>query len=114
VDADGETGIVDTHALIFEYLPRANPLFRASYSIFATPPRPQTVSDSIISSDDPDSPIPYTEIDGAKVLGSLDTHDLGPVPAVPLPPAAVPGLICLSGLALGLAKRRLSRKVADA
>ena len=117
VDEDGPTGIADTHALIFEYLPGIADDARATYAAFATPPRTGTAPDFITPADDPANPIPYTEIDGASVTGSLDarggrTTNGGGVAypqAVPLPPMAVPALLTLAG-AVGLrAWRRQDR-----
>jgi len=107
VAEDGETGINDTHALMFEYLPGVPDDFRAAYRIFATPPRAQTVPDSLTLADDPENPVPYTELGSAAVVGGLAGFDVRPEPMpVPIPPAALIG-----GVGLGLlAGRRWLRR----
>lgn len=100
VAEDGETGIADTHALLFEYLPGVPEAQRAAYRIFASGPRAQTVPDSIIPEEDPENPIPFENIRSASVAGSLVYDELAPRPEptpVPLPPAAA-----VAGLGLGL------------
>jgi hypothetical protein len=105
VAEDGATGINDTHALIFDYLPAAGageP--RAVYTLFATPPIRGTTADSLVFGDDPDHPVPFSEIGSARVAG-----DLGPgLPhSIPLPPALWTGLMGLAtaGAAIAFGRR---------
>ena len=99
VAQDGPTGVGDTHALIFEYLPAAGAGAAAGYTVFATPPRNGTVPDSIIPGDDPDNPIPYTDLQPARVRASLESPPIDRPPAVPLPPAVWAGLVTLGAIA---------------
>jgi hypothetical protein len=104
VDEDGPTGISDTHALIFDYLAPVASGLTADYSIFASPPLHGTVADSLTSLDSPTQTIPYTDIGGAFVSGSLLVAG-GPSPQpVPLPAAAWSGSVLL--IVLGIVWRR--------
>ncbi|MDB5296738.1 MAG: hypothetical protein JWO31_2721 [Phycisphaerales bacterium] len=117
VAEDGETGVADTHALVFEYLPGVPDEFRASYSVFATPPRAGTVSDFIVPADDPEHPIPYTDLEGATVIGTLSTTVIvdpggGRPHPVPLPSAVAAGGLLMAAGAGAAAVRRRRRAVA--
>lgn len=110
VAEDGETGVADTHALVFEYLPGVDDSFRAAYTIFAAPPRQRTVADSLTLAEDPRNPIPYDQLGGARVFGPLATREAEPPPdrpAIPLPPAVWGGGFLLVALAVGQYRRRL-------
>lgn len=102
---DGPTGINDTHALVFEYLPGIPDSELARYTIFATPPREQTVPDSITLADDPDNPISYRDLGPARLGGSLVYDEPKPRP-VPVPSAVAAGGMLLGAIAL---KRWLAR-----
>jgi hypothetical protein len=118
VAEDGPTGVMDTHALVFEYLPDVPDDVAAAYSVYATPPLPGTRADFLVAADDPANPIPHTDLGGARVAGTLDvpggrpTTGVGslPPPAVPLPPAALTGLLTMAGAA-GLQAWRRRRQV---
>jgi hypothetical protein len=108
VGEDGETGVTDTHALLFEYLPGAANQDLAGYTVFATAPREKTVSDFLILEDDPGNPVPYTELRPARVIGSLMYDEPRPgTPAVPLPPA-----LAIGGSLLGLMAARRALRLA--
>jgi hypothetical protein len=101
VAEDGPTGVGDTHALIFEYLAAAPDDLRASYTVFATSQRGLASSDFLVSADDPENPIPYTDLSPARVIGSLASDPIDRPPAVPLPPAVWVGLVTM-GMVCGL------------
>lgn len=94
---DGPTGVNDTHALLFEYLPGVPDWERVRYTIYATPPRDMTVPDSITLADDPDNPISYREIGPANLTGSLVYDEPRPIP---LPPAVLVGGLMLAAVAV--------------
>ncbi len=100
---DGPTGINDTHALLFEYLPGVPEWELARYTIYATPPRDLTVPDSITLADDPENPISYREIGSASLGGSLVYDEPRPIP---LPPAALVGGAMLAAIVGVRASRR--------
>ena len=105
VAQDGETGINDTHALLFDYLPPRGGDYqpRAVYDIFAMAPATGFNQDTLIFSDNPDRPVGSDQIGSARVIGALDVGSGSPAPprdpvAVPLPPAAWTGLLALAGV----------------
>ncbi|HEX8912816.1 MAG TPA: hypothetical protein VF796_10690 [Humisphaera sp.] len=98
VAEDGPTGVGDTHALLFEYLPTVPENVRASYTVFAIPKRGLANPDFLIPADDPEHPIPYTELGSARVTASLASDPIDHPPAVPLPPAAWAGLATIGTL----------------
>ena len=100
VAEDGETGINDTHTLVFEYLPGVPNNIRAAYTVYATPPRALTVSDQIIPESDPENPIPYTELGTAQLFGTLEYDEPRPGHPVPLPAAGAAGAILIASMAV--------------
>ena len=100
VAEDGETGINDTHTLVFEYLPGVPNNIRAAYTVYATPPRALTVPDQIIPESDPENPIPYTELGTAQLFGTLEYDEPRPGHPVPLPAAWAAGAILIASMAV--------------